>query len=132
MSLFKSERIHLLGRSHGYFPTAFCWRGRRFEVVFVERCWSGRGPDARRLFQVRCDAGSFVLEQRLADDIWRVTRWPLAFLLPQPHRTRPARFPLPRGQRRASRLAKSSQPQQPAALAPAGRSRTWTAAAQRT
>lgn len=138
MRLFKSERIHLLARNHGYFPAAFRWRGRRFDVVKVERCWSGRGPAARRLFRVRCDAGNFVLEQCLASDGWRVTRWPLAFFLPRPQRTRPARFPLPRSQRRPARLAPSSQPRQLAApaaarvaLAPAERSTPWTAATQR-
>lgn len=137
MRLFKSERIDLLARSHGYFPAAFRWRGRRFDVVTVEQCWSGRGPAAQRLFRVHCDAGNFVLEQCLASDVWRVTRWPLACFLFQPQPTRPARFPLPRSQRRPAQLARTSQPRQLAApaartaLAPAERSTPWTAATQR-
>lgn len=135
MSIFKSESIRLLARTHGYFPAAFQWRGCRFDVAAVEKCWNQRGPDARRLFRVRCDAGSFVLEQSVASDRWRITRWPLAFFLPRPPRTRSPRFPLPRSQRRPEYAARSHRPLVASAAArpaqlPSPRSQPWTPAAQ--
>ncbi len=138
MKIVKSERISLLARSHGYFPAAFRWRGRRFEVSTVEKCWTVQRPSARRMFRVRCATGSFVLEQYVASDTWQVSRWPLALLLPWPRPATPARFPLPRSQRRPSHPAKTRQPLQlPApvqtqpAKTPAGGRPTWTAASQR-
>lgn len=126
MQIGKNERINLLGRSHGYFPAAFRWRGRRFDVAAVEKCWMERRPAARRLFRVRCADGVFVLEQSMADDTWQVSRWPLALLLPRPKSGATARFPLPRRQRRPVRPT-------PAPLAPGRgqRSPAGSPAAQR-
>ncbi len=100
MQIRKREHVDMLARQYGYFPAAFRWRGRRFDVTAVDKCWTVQRPAARRLFRVRCAAGSFVLEQSVVDDSWQVSRWPWAlFLLPsQP--SQPARFPLPRSQRR--------------------------------
>lgn len=133
MKIVKSERINLLARSHGYFPAAFRWRGRRFDVTAVEKCWTVQRPAVRRMFRVRCAAGSFVLEQCLADDTWQVSRWPLTLLLPWPKPTAPARFPLPRSQRRPTRRSLTGQPRQIAAPAHAQSDRrpSWTAASQR-
>ena len=129
MKIVKSEPINLLARSHGYFPAAFRWRGRRFDVITVEKCWTVQHPAVRRMFRVRCAAGSFVLEQRLASDAWRVSRWPLALLLPWPKPAAPARFPLPRSQRRPSRQAPARQLAAPAPAQTNGRP-AWTAASQ--
>lgn len=133
MKISKSERINLLARSHGYFPAAFRWRGRRFDVTAVEKCWTVQRPAVRRMFRVRCAAGSFVLEQCLADDTWQVSRWPLTLLLPWPKPAAPARFPLPRSQRRPARRPLVGQPRQIAAPTPAQSDRRppWTAASQR-
>lgn len=135
MKIIKSENVSLLARAHGYFPAAFRWRGRRFDVVTVEKCWTAPGPKPRRIFRVHCDAGCFTLEQCLASDAWRVSRWPLAFLWPQPRRVRPARFPLPRSQRRPARPAAVSQPRPLAAQAVARprpeRRAEWMPATQR-
>jgi hypothetical protein len=137
MKIVKNERISLLARSHGYFPTAFRWRGRRFDVIAVEKCWMERRPAARRMFRVRCAAGSFVLEQSVANDAWWVSRRPLALLL-WPHSGPEARFPLPRRQRRparqapAGRLAQLAAPAQVhAAAAQDERRQSWTPASQR-
>lgn len=100
MDIVKKEPIDLLARSHDYFPAAFRWRGRRFEVLSVEKCWKEQRPAAQRLFRVRCATGSFELAQTVAGDTWQVRRWPLALLLPRPKANQPARFPLPRSQRR--------------------------------
>jgi hypothetical protein len=133
MRIIRSERISILARSHGYFPAAFRWRGRRFDVAAVEKCWMVQRPTVRRMFRVRCAAGAFVLEQCLADDTWRVDRWPLVLLLPWPKPAAPARFPLPRSQRRPARHALASQPRQLAAPAATQTNRRppWTAASQR-
>jgi len=133
MKIVKSERINLLARSHGYFPAAFRWRGRRFDVTAVEKCWTVQRPAVRRMFRVRCAAGSFVLEQCVASDSLRVSRWPLALLLSWPKPAAPARFPLPRGQRRPAQRSLPGQPRQLAAPAhvQAERRPTWTAASQR-
>ncbi|HSN77518.1 MAG TPA: hypothetical protein VL334_20800 [Anaerolineae bacterium] len=133
MKIVKSERINLLARSHGYFPAAFRWRDRRFDVTSVEKCWTVQRPAGRRMFRVRCAAGSFVLEQCVASDSWRVNRWPLTLLLPWPKPAAPARFPLPRSQRRPPQRPLASQPSQLAAPAPAQAERRpkWTTASQR-
>ncbi len=114
MQIVKSEGISLLARSHGYFPSAFRWRGRRFDVTAVEKCWTVQRPAMRRMFRVRCAAGSFVLEQCVASDTWQVSRWPLALLLSWPAPSAPARFPLPRSQRRPNRRTQPIPPLQPA------------------
>lgn len=104
MQILKSTRIELLARSHSYFPAAFRWRGRRFDIIAVQKCWMVRRPVVRRMFRVRCAAGSFLLEQSVADDTWQVSRWPWALWLAWPTTALPsARFPLPRGQRRPAR-----------------------------
>ncbi len=97
MKILKSERINLLARSHGYFPAAFRWRGRRFDVTAVEKCWT------------------------------------VALLVPWPKPAAPARFPLPRGQRRPAQRSLPGQPKRLAAPvhAQAERRPTWTTASQR-
>lgn len=52
------ELIHMLERRHGYVPRRFVWRGCRYDVTAVERCWTisrpGLGGRVRRLaFRVR-------------------------------------------------------------------------------
>jgi hypothetical protein len=100
MKIRKSEPIQLVARTHGYFPASFRWRGRRFEVLAVEKCWTQSGRTMQRTFRVRCQAGRFVLEQNVTSDSWQVTHWPLALWWPRVRRPAPARFPLPRHQRR--------------------------------
>jgi hypothetical protein len=132
MRIVRSERIDVVARSYSYFPAAFRWRGRRYDVVTVEKCWTAQRPVARRMFRVRCAAGAFVLEQCLADDTWRVNRWPLVLLLPWPRPAAPARFSLPRSQRRPARQSLAGQPRQLAAPAHAQANRRppWTTVSQ--
>jgi hypothetical protein len=52
------EAIRMLERRHGYFPKLFAWRGRRYDVSAVERCWTVsrrgiRGQVERYCFRVR-------------------------------------------------------------------------------
>ena len=100
MRIRKSESVQLVAKTHGYFPASFRWRGRRFDVVAVEKCWTVSGCAVRRLFSVRSQAGRFVLQQSVEGDQWQVTRWPLTLWLPRLRRSAPPRFPLPRHQRR--------------------------------
>jgi hypothetical protein len=100
MRIRKSEPVQLVAKTHGYFPASFRWRGRRFDVVAVEKCWTVSGRAVQRLFSVRSQAGRFVLQQSVEGDQWQVTRWPLTLWLPRLRRSAPPRFPLPRHQRR--------------------------------
>ena len=100
MRIQKSEPVQLVAKTHGYFPASFRWRGCRFDVVAVEKCWTVPGRAVQRLFCVRCQAGCFVLQQSVEGDQWQVIRWPLTLWLPRLRRPAPPRFPLPRHQRR--------------------------------
>ena len=73
------DAVEMLARRHGYFPLAFRWRGQRFQVEAVERCWtvarrSRRGRVERRFFQVRCAGGSFELYRDLVAGTWHLRR----------------------------------------------------------
>ncbi|HDQ72908.1 MAG TPA: hypothetical protein ENN19_12550 [Chloroflexi bacterium] len=57
-----AEAIELQKRRHGYFPQVFVWRGDRYDVQAVERCWTikrrgWRGEVAQHRFRVRCAYG---------------------------------------------------------------------------
>ncbi len=47
MRIQKSEPVQLVAKTHGYFPASFRWRGRRFDVVAVEKCWTVSGRAVR-------------------------------------------------------------------------------------
>jgi hypothetical protein len=73
------EAIELLERRFQYFPQTFRWRGRRYEVDAVNRCWttarSGwRRRVERRLFLVECAEGTFELYQDLRANTWHLRR----------------------------------------------------------
>lgn len=58
----RPEPIEMRERRHGYFPKVFVWRGHRYDVCAVERCWTvsrrGRGGRVERhCFRVRCSFG---------------------------------------------------------------------------
>jgi len=58
-----AEPIEMRERRHGYFPKSFTWRGHRYDVYAVERCWtvsrrSRGGRVERHCFRVRCSFGS--------------------------------------------------------------------------
>jgi hypothetical protein len=66
-------------RRHGYFPKVFIWRGRRYDVHAVERCWtvSRRGLSGkveRHCFRVRCGEGTFKVFQDLRHNTWHLQR----------------------------------------------------------
>jgi hypothetical protein len=44
----------MLERRHGYFPKAFAWRGHRYDIHAVERCWTISRRGIRRQVQRTC------------------------------------------------------------------------------
>jgi len=61
--LGRDEIIKMLKRRHGYFPKLFVWRGRRYHVHAVERCWTVSRPGLqgsvkRYVFRVRARSRS--------------------------------------------------------------------------
>lgn len=74
-----AEPIEMRERRHGYFPKSFIWRGSRYDVHAVERCWtvSRRGLDGkveRHCFRVRCREGTFEVYQDLRHNTWHIQR----------------------------------------------------------
>jgi hypothetical protein len=74
-----AEPIDMRERQHSYFPKAFVWRGHRYTVHAVERCWtvSRRGRDGRveqHRFRVRCREGTFEVYQDVRHNIWYMQR----------------------------------------------------------
>jgi hypothetical protein len=87
------EKIKMDKKRHGYFPQRFTWRGRRYDVQAVERCWTVSrkrlGNRVERLcFRVRCAAvggqgsrsgraileGTFELYQDLNSESWHLEK----------------------------------------------------------
>lgn len=73
------ETVELVQRRFQYFPHVFQWRGHRYRVQTVERCWtvSRRGWKRRverHFFQVRCSEGDLELYQDIRTGIWYVRR----------------------------------------------------------
>jgi hypothetical protein len=73
------ETVEMVQRRFQYFPRVFHWRGRRYQVQMVERCWtvSRRGWKRRverHFFQVRCSEGDFELYQEIRTGIWHLRR----------------------------------------------------------
>jgi hypothetical protein len=82
------EKIQMDEKRFGYFPQRFTWRGQRYDVYAVERCWTvsrkrlGNRVD-RLCFRVRCapgaqtsqsGAGTFHLHQDLRTNTWRMEK----------------------------------------------------------
>ena len=80
-----AEPIEMRERRHGYFPKTFVWRGHRYEVDAVERCWTvsrrGRGGRVEQhRFRVRCSfgpaqdrrEGTFELYQDVRHNTWHI------------------------------------------------------------
>jgi len=82
-----AEPIEMRERRYGYFPKAFTWRGHRYDVYAVERCWTvsrrRRGSRVERhYFRVRCSFGSaqdrregtFEVYQDVRHNTWHLQR----------------------------------------------------------
>jgi hypothetical protein len=81
------EAILMVERRHGYFPKVFIWRGHRYDVHAVERCWtiSRRGVRrqvertcfrvrARRRTQGECAVEVFEIYQDARRNTWYMQR----------------------------------------------------------
>jgi len=71
------EPIEMRERRHGYFPKAFVWRGHRYDVHAVERCWTVArrgGRVDRHCFRVRCREGTFEVYQDARHNTWHLQR----------------------------------------------------------
>jgi hypothetical protein len=74
-----NEPIEIQKKRFGYFPQIFLWRGQRYDVRAVERCWTiSRGRLRQRIqrlcFRVRCAEGTFDLYQDLGGNTWHLER----------------------------------------------------------
>lgn len=74
-----AEPIDVRERKHGYFPKTFIWRGHRYHIYAVERCWtvsrrSRGGQVEQHRFRVRCREGTFELYQDVRHNTWHMQR----------------------------------------------------------
>jgi hypothetical protein len=75
----RSESIDMRERRHGYFPKLFVWRGHRYRVNAVERCWTvsrrgGGNRVERHCFRVRCPEGTFEVYQDVRYNTWHMQK----------------------------------------------------------
>lgn len=73
------ETVDMEQRRFCYFPRLFRWRGRRYRVESVERCWTvarrgWRRRIERHFFHVRCPDGDFELYQDAQAGTWHLRR----------------------------------------------------------
>lgn len=69
-----AEPVDMQEKRFGYFPKAFRWHGKRYDVQSVERCWTVANRAPRLYFRVRCDEGLFDLFQDVRGNTWHLTR----------------------------------------------------------
>ena len=74
------EAIEMQAKRFGYFPRTFLWRGCRYDVHAVERCWTTGtrqrgGRVQRHHFRVRCVEGAFELFRDLVHNTWHIARF---------------------------------------------------------
>lgn len=71
-----NEPISIVAKRNGYFPKAFVWRGKRYNVRRVEKCWTITGRDLlgrarQHRFRVWTTDGSvYEMCQDLRTDEW--------------------------------------------------------------
>lgn len=83
------EAVEMEERRHGYFPQVFVWRGHRYDVYAVQRCWTVSrqglaGRVERYCFRVRARPrsgearreGTFEIYQDVQRNTWHVQRHP--------------------------------------------------------
>jgi len=73
------EPVELIEQRFRYFPRLFRWRGQRYEVESIDRCWVVARPGwrrrvERRFFRVQCGSGTYDLYQDLRTGIWHLRR----------------------------------------------------------
>ena len=73
------DAVDMVQRRFQYFPDLFCWRGRRYRVQSVRRCWTTTRRNwqrraARHCFHVECAEGDFELYQDVREGTWHLRR----------------------------------------------------------
>jgi hypothetical protein len=68
----KHEAVEVQEKRFGYFPKRFRWRGKRYEVQGIERCWTIARRQPKLCFRVRCREGVFDLYQDLRLNAWQL------------------------------------------------------------
>jgi len=73
------EPIDMTSRDNNYFPKAFLWRGRRYNVDAVEQCWTvarrhWMGRIERHGFRVRTSHATYVLYHDISRNSWYMER----------------------------------------------------------
>ncbi len=75
----QGEKVKIESKRFGYFPQSFTWRGRRYNVHAVERCWTVSRrwlwEVERHCFRVRCAEGAFELYQDVKNNTWHIERF---------------------------------------------------------
>jgi hypothetical protein len=75
----RDETLHMEARHFGFFPQAFVWGGRQYQVQVVERYWTvlpRRLWDVKQYcFRVHCVEGTFDLCEDVKRHTWHVDRF---------------------------------------------------------
>jgi RNase_H superfamily len=66
------EAVEIQEKRFGYFPKAFRWHGKRYDVQAIERCWTAARRSPHLCFRVRCNEGIFDLYQNIRDNTWHL------------------------------------------------------------
>ncbi len=69
----REQPVEVQEKRFGYFPKAFRWRGKRYVVEAIEKCWARSLRVPRLYFRVRCRDGIFELYQDLRADTWHLS-----------------------------------------------------------
>ncbi len=72
--LRRHEPVEIQEKRFGYFPKTFQWRGKRYNVQTVERCWNATQNVPHLCFRVRCQDGTFELYQNVRDNTWQLAQ----------------------------------------------------------
>ena len=68
----REQPVEVQEKRFGYFPKAFRWHGKRYDVQAIERTWARSRRVPRLYFRVRCRDGIFDLCQDLRADTWHL------------------------------------------------------------
>ena len=87
------ESILITQKRFGFFPEAFLWRGKVYQVISIEECRTVSRHSLfcrveRSYFRARCAEGIFELFQDVLSNTWHVEKVKGARALAQGHRRR--------------------------------------------
>ena len=78
MKRLREEPVRVERKRFAFLPGVFVWRGRRYAVHQVVRCWTlAKGKGTRRLerryYRLRCERGTLDLYHDLIANTWGVS-----------------------------------------------------------